>query len=122
MTVAAVSRCLNLLDILAGARDALELSDLAARMDIPPSAAHRLVTTMANHGWVIQEPSSQKYALSLKMSVLAFRDLDSRNVPDVIQAVLNRLAANTQEYCRLAMLVQHRLVVLVHREGAAEPA
>ncbi|MDF1778792.1 MAG: IclR family transcriptional regulator [Rhizobiaceae bacterium] len=118
MTVAAVSRCLNLLDILAGARDALELSDLAARMDIPPSAAHRLVTTMANHGWVIQEPSSQKYALSLKMSVLAFRDLDSRNVPDVIQAVLNRLAANTQEYCRLAMLEGQDLVWVARAQGA----
>ncbi|MDF2370009.1 MAG: IclR family transcriptional regulator [Rhizobiaceae bacterium] len=118
MTVAAVSRCLNLLDILAGAREALELSELAARMDIPPSAAHRLVTTMANHGWVIQEPSSQKYALSLKMSVLAFRDLDSRNVPDVIQAVLNRLAANTREYCRLAMLEKQDLVWVARAQGA----
>lgn len=118
MTVAAVSRCLNLLDILAGAREALELSELAARMDIPPSAAHRLVTTMANHGWVIQEASSQKYALSLKMSILAFRDLDSRNVPDVIQAVLNRLAANTQEYCRLAMLEGQDLVWVARAQGA----
>lgn len=118
MTVAAVSRCLNLLDILAGAYEGFELSEIAAQLDIPPSAAHRLVTTLVNHGWVTQEPTTQKYALSLKMSILAFRDLDNRNVPDVVQAVLNRLAASTREYCRLAILEGHDLVWVARAQGA----
>jgi DNA-binding IclR family transcriptional regulator len=109
---------LNLLDILAGAHEGLELSEIAAQLDIPPSAAHRLVTTLVNHGWVIQEPSNQKYALSLKMGILAFRDLDNRNVPDVVQAVLNRLAASTREYCRLAILEGHDLVWVARAQGA----
>lgn len=118
MTVAAVSRCLDLLEILAGERDALELSELALRLDVPPSAAHRIVTTLMDHGWAVQEPSSQKYALSLRMSTLAFRNLDVRNVPDVVQAALNNLAKSTKEYCRLAILEGQSLVWVARAQGA----
>lgn len=118
MTSAAVSRCLNLLEILAGESEPVELSDLAARLDVPPSAAHRLVTTLAEHGWVTQDQSSRRYALSLRMSTLAFRNLDGRNVPDVIQAVLDRLAADTKEYCRLAILEGLDLVWVARAQGA----
>lgn len=118
MTVAAVTRCLDLLEVLAGEREPVELSELAARLDVPPSAAHRLVTTLADHGWVTQDPSSQKYALSLRMSTLAFRNLDGRNVPDVVQAVLDRLAAETREYCRLAILEGQDLVWVARAQGA----
>ncbi|MQX16606.1 helix-turn-helix domain-containing protein [Sinorhizobium terangae] len=118
MTVAAVSRCLTLLELLAGEREPVELSDLADRLELPTSAVHRLVTTLVNHGWVTQDAASQKYALSLSMSTLAFRNLDARNVPDVVQSVLNRLAAETQEYCRLAILEGRDLVWVARAQGA----
>lgn len=118
MTVAAVSRCLSLLEILAGESEPLELSELAARLDISPSAAHRLIVTLLEHGWVTQDEASQQYALSLRMSTLAFRNLDGRNVPDVVQAALDRLAAETREYCRLAILEGQDLVWVARAQGA----
>ncbi|WP_245482344.1 IclR family transcriptional regulator [Mesorhizobium sp. M4A.F.Ca.ET.050.02.1.1] len=118
LTIAAVSRCLTLLELLAGERESLELSELADRLDMPASAVHRLVTTLLNHGWVVQDSATQKYALSLRMSTLAFRNLDARNVPDVVQSVLNRLAAETREYCRLAILEGRDLVWVARAQGA----
>ncbi|KKA10844.1 IclR family transcriptional regulator [Sinorhizobium meliloti] len=107
-----------LLELLAGEREPVELSILAERLDMPPSAVHRLVSTLAHHGWIIQDNASQKYALSLRMSTLAFRNLDARNVPDVVQSVLDRLAAETQEYCRLAILEGRDLVWVARAQGA----
>ncbi len=118
MTVAAVSRCLTLLEVMAGESGSIELSDLAGRLDMPASAVHRLLTTLINHGWVTQDAASQNYALSLRLSALAFRNLDARNVPDVVQSVLNRLAAETQEYCRLAILEDQDLVWVARAQGA----
>lgn len=118
MTVAAISRCLTLLELLAGERESVELSELADRLEMPASAVHRLVTTLATHGWVTQDVASQKYALSLRMSTLAFRNLDARNVPDVVQSVLNRLATETREYCRLAILEGQDLVWVARAQGA----
>ncbi|MDK1389801.1 IclR family transcriptional regulator [Sinorhizobium sp. 8-89] len=119
MTVAAVSRCLSLLEILAGESEAVELSELADRLDMPASAVHRLLATLTGHGWVVQDAASQKYALSLRMSTLAFRNLDARNVPDVVQSILDRLASQTREYCRLAILEGQDLVWVARAQGAA---
>lgn len=118
MTVAAVSRCLNLLEILASEPMPVEVTEIAARLDVAPSAAHRLLTTLVDHGWVVQDSASQNYALSLRMSTLAFRDLDGRNVPDVVQSSLNRLATATREYCRLAILEGEDLVWVARAQGA----
>ena len=118
MTVAAVSRCLSMLEILAGERAPIEVSEIAARLDVAPSAAHRLLSTLVEHGWVVQDPDSQNYALSLRMSTLAFRNLDGRNVPDVVQSALKKLAKTTQEYCRLAILEGEDLVWVARAQGA----
>ncbi|UVK49274.1 IclR family transcriptional regulator (plasmid) [Mesorhizobium sp. AR07] len=118
MTVASVSRCLALLELLAGERELVELSELASRLNMPVSAIHRLVTALVNRGWLIQDIASKKYALSLKMSTLAFRNLDARNVSEVVQSVLNRVATETHECCRLAVLENRGLVWMARAQGA----
>ncbi|MER8759074.1 IclR family transcriptional regulator [Mesorhizobium sp. M0976] len=118
MTVASVARCLALLELLAGERELVELSELASRLDMPVSATHRLVTTLINRGWLIQDIASRKYALSLKMSTLAFRNLDACNVSELVQSVVTRLAAETREYCRLAVLENRGLVWMARAQGA----
>ncbi|WP_367217960.1 helix-turn-helix domain-containing protein [Mesorhizobium sp.] len=52
-----MSRCLALLEFLAGEREHIELSELGSGLNMPVSAAHRLVTTLANLGWAPQANS-----------------------------------------------------------------
>nr|WP_234886998.1 IclR family transcriptional regulator [Sinorhizobium terangae] len=118
LTVTSVSRCLTLLELLAGDRDPVELSELANRLDMPVSAIHRLVTTLVDRGWVIQDTASKKYGLSLRMCTLALRNLDTRNLSDVVQSVLNRVATETHECCRLAVLENRGLVWVARAQGA----
>ena len=118
MTISAVTRCLSLLELLANQSEPIELSDIAERLDLPASAAHRLVTTLVSQGWVHQDPSSHKYALSLRMSMLAFRNLDGRNLPHTVQAILQKLATETHEYCRLAILEGQNLIWIARAQGA----
>lgn len=118
MTVAAVDRCLALLEALAGERDPIEVTDLAERLGLPASAVHRILVTLVGRGWVVQHKDSQRYALSLRMSTLAFRNLDVRAVPDVVQSVLDKLARETREYCRLAIVEGEDLVWVARAQGA----
>ena len=118
VTVAAVDRCLLLLEALAGEREPVELTDLGERLDMPASAAHRLLATLVDRGWVVRDRASQRYALSLRMSTLAFRNLDVRAVPDAVQSVLDRLAQATREYCRLAIVEGEDLVWVARAQGA----
>lgn len=118
MTVAAVSRCLHIVECLAGAVGGLELGDIAERVAMPKSAAHRLLTTLVEHGWVVQDPDTQNYILSLRIATLAFHDLDVRVVTDVVQDVLDKLADRTREYCRLAVAEGDRLTWVAKAQGA----
>lgn len=120
MTVAAVERTLAVVEALAGQPAPLELSDLARRAGLPVSAAHRTLATLVARGWAVQDPDSQNYALSLRMPMLAFRTLDARFVPPVLQAALDRLAAATREYCRLALIDAGHLTWVARAQGATQ--
>lgn len=118
MTVAAVARCLDVLECLAGADGGLELGHIAARVGTPKSAVHRILTTLAERGWVVQDAATQHYALSMRLSTLAFHDLDARVVTDVVQEILDGLARRTQEYCRLAVVDGETLAWVSRAQGA----
>ncbi len=118
MTVTAVERCLSLVEALAGEPEPVELVALARRVGLPNSATHRTLSTLVARGWVVQDPASQNYALSLRLCSLAFRNLEARAVSDIVQTVLNGLAKRTGEYCRLAIVEGEDLVWVARAQGA----
>ena len=118
MTVAAVSRCIDVLECLAGAVDGLDLGDIAARLRTPKSGVHRMLATLLDRGWVVQDADTLRYALSLRFATLAFHDLDVRVVTDVVQEILDGLARRTQEYCRLAVVEGESLAWVSRAQGA----
>jgi IclR family transcriptional regulator, acetate operon repressor len=118
MQIANVGRCLSLIEMLAGAPDGMSLGALAERLDLPKSATHRLLQTLATRGYVNQDAASQGYALSLKVALLGFRYLDARRLPDVAQEALDRLAQDCGEYCRISVAEGESLVWIARAQGA----
>ena len=113
-----VDRCLSLIEALAESAGGLPLGSLAQRVDMPKSATHRLLQTLASRGYVEQDRSTQNYDLSLKVATLAFRFLDGRRLPDVAQGALDALARRCGEYCRLAVVAGEGLVWVARSQGA----
>jgi DNA-binding IclR family transcriptional regulator len=118
VTIAAVERAFKLLEALAEEAEGADLTVLAERLDLPVSATHRLLATLGERGFVMQHESSGAYGLTLKLSQLAFRNLDLRGLPDAGQIVLDELARTTREYCRLAVVEGERLTWIARAQGA----
>lgn len=118
MTIAAVERAFKLLEALADEADGADLTVLAEQLGLPVSATHRLLATLAERGFVTQDPQSGAYGLTLKLSQLAFRNLDLRGLPDAGQIVLDALARATREYCRLAVAESESLTWIARAQGA----
>lgn len=116
--IANVDRCLNLIEMLSGSPDGMSLGSLAERLELPKSATHRLLQTLASRGYVIQDAGSQDYALSLKVPLLGFRYLDARRLPDVTQDALDKLAQDCGEYCRMSVVEGEGLVWIARAQGA----
>ena len=118
MTVAAVERCLALIEFLAKEPEGMDLGALARAVEMPKSATHRLLATLVERGWVVQDEETLAYAVSLRLAMLAFRNLDARKLPDTAQAVLDTLARETGEYCRMALVEGEDLVWIARAQGA----
>ena len=118
MTVAAIDRAISMIELLASVPEPMELSEIAATVGLPTSAAHRTLATLMSRGWVIQDPATQNYGLSLRLGLLAFRNLDARYVPDLANEVLRKLAAKTKEYCRLAIAENGSITWVARAQGA----
>ena len=58
--------------------------------------------------------------LTLHLATLGFRLLDARHLPDAGQRVLDRLAAETEEYCRLALVENGGLCWVAYAQGATQ--
>lgn len=118
MTVAAIDRAITVLECLAGQPDGVELGVLAGQLKLPKSATHRILATLVRRGWVQQDPATQAYALSLRIAMLAFRDLDARVATDAVQPILDDLARRTREYVRLAVVDGETITWVGRAQGA----
>src|SRR4051812_17173211 len=60
--IQSVDRAVRVLTALQGSRR-MALSELATRLELPPSTVHGLVRTLVAHGLVVQERGSTRYQL-----------------------------------------------------------
>ena len=65
--VQSVARALDLLELVASAGDEIALTQLARRTGLQPPTAHRLVQTLVEKEWVVQNPRTSRYRLSHKL-------------------------------------------------------
>lgn len=119
MSVAAIERCLNVVEALAAAPAGLTVTELATRLRAPKSAVHRTLATLARRGYVAQADADQTYAATLRLATLGFACLDARFLPDAADAVLRELAREVGEYCRLAVVDGDTLAWAACAQGAA---
>lgn len=111
-------RTLDLLELLADAPDGLGLSAIAARLGLAKSVVHRLLTGLAERGFARQDPATQHYALTLKLAALGFRHLSATRIEEVCQPVLDRLAADSGELARLAVVDGGHMTWVAKAQGA----
>lgn len=118
MAIGLITRALNILELLAENSEGLGVLDIAEALAIPKSGAHRLLAELVDNGFVRQDSSRGRYALSSRLFSLGCRQLASLGVTDFAQPVLDRLAAKTGSLVRLAVRDGGQLVYALKAQGA----
>src|ERR1700676_3758570 len=85
---------------------------------LPMSAAHRLLSSLVNRGFALQDDTSQRYRLSVKLAAVGFRVLASTGTSDICQPSLDRLAVRTGELVRLTLVEGETLFWIAKSQGA----
>lgn len=94
-----IERALGLLELLASDARGLPLQQLADRLDIPKSAAHRMLAELIRLGYVRQDDDTSRYRLSTRLAALGFRFLASSGVVDLVQPVLDGSPGRPANWC-----------------------
>lgn len=115
-----LGRAVDILELLAQAEGPMALGEIAERLDLPKSAAHRLLQVWLERGYIEQEPALQRYSATLKLAILGFAHLNATGIRDVCYPNLRHLARETGELARLAVVDGESLTWVAEAQGARD--
>jgi DNA-binding IclR family transcriptional regulator len=118
MATGSLPRGLAVLQTLTGVPEGLPLGRLAELVDLPKSAAHRILVTLAEEGFVQQVPSTGNYALTLRIASLGLRHLAGSTIAELARPVLAKLAGESRQLVRLGLVDGQRLLWVARTQGA----
>ena len=95
----------------------MSLGDIANKLDLPKSGAHRLLATLVELGWAEQDPGTAFYRLTMRLAIVGLRFFVATGLPDVGQPMLDRLAERSREFVRLAVVDGTSLAWVAHAQG-----
>jgi IclR family acetate operon transcriptional repressor len=111
-------RCLSIIQLLADDAGELPLGEIAERLALPKSGAHRLLATLVKLGWAEQDSHTGFYRLTMRLAVLGQQFYLATGIPDICQPLLDQLARESREFVRLAVVDADSLVWVAHAQGA----
>lgn len=65
-----VNRVLNAMEVLSREEKGMSVSDLSEALQIPVSSTHRVLQSLSENHFVVQNPETRQYALSYKIFIL----------------------------------------------------
>jgi IclR family acetate operon transcriptional repressor len=113
-----LERSLHILERLAAHPEGQSISGIASALDLPLSATHRLLAELARCGYVRQLREQGDYVLTIKLVSLGLSFLSASGVVDVAQPALDRLADESGELVRLAVVDGNDLTFVAKAQGA----
>jgi DNA-binding IclR family transcriptional regulator len=111
--IQSVDRAIRVLTALGGSRR-MALSELAARLELPPSTVHGLVRTLVAHGLVVQERGSSRYQLGPAVLRLGNVYLDTIELRSKAIPWAEDVARRTGLAVRTAVLLLDDVVIIHH--------
>lgn len=111
-TVNSVDHAIRLVELMAGSEIPLGVSQMAQSLDLPRATVYRLLKTLAQREWVIQDDKT--YRLSFRLTAL-FRGASAgaqAALAERVTPLLHRLVSETGETAHFAVLDGDRVVYL----------
>lgn len=115
-----MERTLGILEELSRHGDGMEMGQLADKLNMPRSAAHRLLTDLVRLGYVRQTRGHGDYMLTTKLVSMGLCYLSNSGIVDIAQPLLNQLAELSGELVRLSVVDGERLTWVARAQGARQ--
>lgn len=102
--VPSVDRAINVLELVAGARRGLTLSQISQKLLIPKSSAHYLIQGLVGRGYLMRNPGGRDYSLGLCAGSLANTAVARSQLNTVCTPYLQKLVQKLGLIAQVAVL------------------
>jgi DNA-binding IclR family transcriptional regulator len=105
------------LEVLAESTAGVSVLKLANTLGIGKSIASRMLASLLDQGYVVREPETDRYHLSLKLTAIALRHAHRMGFPAVCQPILRKLSEDTRELVQLSAVEGSHLIVVASAQA-----
>ena len=112
----ALEKGLDVLEALAAEPAGLTQKQLAARLGRSVSEIFRMLGALERRGYIVRDPKTGEYALTLKLFQLATQHPPTRRLQQVALPVMDVLAASTGLSCHLGVASGEQFLIVVEAE------
>lgn len=113
-----VNRALEIIELLANQTEGIGLTLIADTIELPKSAAHRILADLISSGYVRQREDTGQYFLTLKFDTLGVRHLARNGLVQLSRALLMDLAIKSGALVRLSLVEGDELRFVSQFQGA----
>ncbi len=103
-TIQSLERGLEIVGVIARAGRPLSLTEISESFPIDRSSVFRLLSTLAKHHFVLQDPDTKRYSLGFRMLEYAGLYGEQSQVEGLIRPIMRRVLAATRQNTHLAIL------------------
>lgn len=96
-----VEKSIQIVEIMSREKGPMRLQDIALKCEMPASTVLRMVNTLLVYGYVVQDPRTQRYALSMKFARLGSRICGQFSLRDAAHPLLVELSQHCQDVASL---------------------
>lgn len=113
--IASAAATLDVLEAIGNAGGFLPLSAVVQATGRPKGTVHRMLSTLVNTGFMVQDPGTSQYSLTLKLWRLGAAVVGRLDVVNVARPWLEKLVEATDETVHLSLLDGSGSIVYVSR-------
>ncbi|WP_203143733.1 IclR family transcriptional regulator [Marinobacter mangrovi] len=110
--MSSIDKAIQVLETVCDNPEAIRFTDLVARLGLPKSTAHRLLTTLLDHGLVRYDREDQRYSPGYRLLSMAQRTWERLDIPKVARDHMQRLLHEAGETVHLAAVDGHEIIYI----------
>ena len=110
--VKSVRKAIDILDILADARRALRVGEIATKLNMSVSGVSRLIATLSARELVHQDEETGRCYLGLGLTVLGADALGRRTLDRIAMPIMSEVASRLRGYISLSRLARGKVVFM----------
>lgn len=116
----ALEKGLDILELLAGEAEGLNLSEIAKRLNRSVGELFRMLAVLEQRGYATLQPGTDRYALTLRLFGLAHRFAPVKRLTASAGPIMRRLAYDIEQSCHLVVYYEGKGHVVVQQDSPSE--